>query len=164
MINVLNFARKFKYPLQRSAFTYCDDERPSRIDFAELRYGGPFTTEHCQVEDVKTFLRMLKLLLCLGIIFIVEIPISFVAFNIFGAHIGYKADFISRCTVWAILDLESSSLRYIMVIAHIYIYKVLYGRWTSMFIRLSAGLLLYILGTVSILAIAHTRGPTLPML
>ena len=109
VINVLSFARKFKFPLQRSAFTYCDDERPSRIDFAKLRYGGPFTTE--QVEDVKIFLRILKLLLCLGAIFVVEIPISFVVFNIFGAHTGYKADFISRCTVWAIL--ESSSLRYI---------------------------------------------------
>ena len=35
----------------------------------------------------------------------------------------------------------------------IYIYKVLCGRWTSMFIHLYAGLLLYILGTVSMLAI-----------
>ena len=50
VLSVLNFARKHKYPLQRSAFTYCDDERPSRIDFAKSRYGGPFTTE--KVEDV----------------------------------------------------------------------------------------------------------------
>ena len=28
VLKVLNFARKHKYPLQRSAFTYCDDERP----------------------------------------------------------------------------------------------------------------------------------------
>ena len=53
VFKVLNFARKHKYPLKRSAFTYCDDERPSRIDFSKERYGGPFTTE--QVEDVKTF-------------------------------------------------------------------------------------------------------------
>ena len=51
VLKVLNFARKNKYPLQRSAFTYCDDERPSRLDYAKERFGGPFTTE--QVEDVK---------------------------------------------------------------------------------------------------------------
>ena len=43
VFRVLNFARKNKYPLRRSAFTYCDDFRPSRIDFAKERYGGPFT-------------------------------------------------------------------------------------------------------------------------
>ena len=46
---VLRFAWKNSYPLQRSAFTYCDDERPSRLDFAKERFGGPFSTE--QVED-----------------------------------------------------------------------------------------------------------------
>ena len=64
---MLNFARIHRWPLRRSAFTYCDDEKPSRIDLAKERYGGPFTTE--QVEDVKTFLRILGLLLTLGPLF-----------------------------------------------------------------------------------------------
>ncbi len=42
---VISFAIKHKKPIRRSAFTYCDDERPSRLDFAKQRYGGPFTTE-----------------------------------------------------------------------------------------------------------------------
>ena len=50
--NVLKFAIKNKYPRQRSAFTYCEDIIPSRIDFGKHKYGGPFTTE--QVEDVKS--------------------------------------------------------------------------------------------------------------
>ena len=54
---VLKFAAKHDKPLRRSALTYCDDERPTRIEFAKQRYGGPFTTE--MVEDVKTFLRIL---------------------------------------------------------------------------------------------------------
>ena len=45
VIRVLNFARKHGSPAQRSAFTYCDDELPSRLDFAKERYGGPFTSE-----------------------------------------------------------------------------------------------------------------------
>ena len=57
VFNVLKYAKNFKQPRYRSAFTYCEDELPSRIDFGKSKYGGPFTTE--QVEDVKTFLRML---------------------------------------------------------------------------------------------------------
>ena len=52
--NVIRYAIKHKHPRCRSAFTYCEDELPSRIDFGKSKYGGPFTTE--QVEDVKTFL------------------------------------------------------------------------------------------------------------
>ena len=55
--NVVKYAIKNKHPRYRSAFTYCEDELPSRIDFGKNKYGGPFTTE--QVEDVKTFLRLL---------------------------------------------------------------------------------------------------------
>ncbi len=54
---VIRYAIKNKHPRCRSAFTYCEDELPSRIDFGKSKYGGPFTTE--QVEDVKTFLRLL---------------------------------------------------------------------------------------------------------
>ena len=54
---VIRYAIRNKYPRQRSAFTYCEDELPSRIDLGKSKYGGPFTIE--QVEDVKTFLRLL---------------------------------------------------------------------------------------------------------
>ena len=54
---VVKFAIKHKHPRCRSAFTYCEDELPSRLDLGKHKYGGPFTTE--QVEDVKTFLRLL---------------------------------------------------------------------------------------------------------
>ena len=81
---VLNFVRTHKLPLRRSAFTYCDDEKPSRIDFAKERYGGPFTTE--QIEDVKTFLRILEFLLTLGPLFFMDIPSWLIGFTIFGLH------------------------------------------------------------------------------
>ena len=41
--------RRHKYPLQCSAFTFSEDDKPSRLDFAKAKYGGPFTTE--QAED-----------------------------------------------------------------------------------------------------------------
>ena len=64
---VLTYALKHKYARQRSAFTYCDDELPSRLDFGKSKYGGPFTTE--QVEDVKTFFRALGLLLIVSFVY-----------------------------------------------------------------------------------------------
>ena len=57
---VIRYAVRTKHPRCRSAFTYCEENLPSRIDFGKSKYGGPFTTE--QVEDVKTFLRLLPVL------------------------------------------------------------------------------------------------------
>ena len=57
VVRVIKYAAQNKVPRQRSAFTYCETDIPSRIDFAKKRYGGPFTAE--QVEDVKTFFRLL---------------------------------------------------------------------------------------------------------
>ena len=56
---ILKFAAKHKAPLNRSAFTYWEEDIPSRIDLGKSKYGGPFTTE--QVEDVKTVLRLLAI-------------------------------------------------------------------------------------------------------
>ena len=60
---MLRFAWNHKYPLHHSAFTFCEENTPSSIDFDKERCGGPFTPE--EVEDVKTFLRLLLLLLSL---------------------------------------------------------------------------------------------------
>ena len=61
IFKVLNYARHHSQPVFRSAFTY--GEVPSRLDLAKNRYGGPFTTE--EVEDVKTFGRILLVLISL---------------------------------------------------------------------------------------------------
>ena len=58
---VLCYARKHKYPENRSALTYWEEEAPSRLDLGKEKYGGPFTVE--EVEDVKTVFRMLPLLI-----------------------------------------------------------------------------------------------------
>ena len=59
LFRVLNYARKTKYPERRSAFTYIDEEAPSRLDYGKHKFGGPFTEE--EVENVKTVLRLLLL-------------------------------------------------------------------------------------------------------
>ena len=67
MYRVLKYAMEHKYPEQRSAFTYWEEEYPSRIDFGKSKYGGPFTTE--QVEDVKTFFGGLGMVLIVSAVF-----------------------------------------------------------------------------------------------
>uniref|UniRef100_A0A1X7TE63 Major facilitator superfamily associated domain-containing protein n=1 Tax=Amphimedon queenslandica TaxID=400682 RepID=A0A1X7TE63_AMPQE len=61
IIGVLCYARKHKYPENRSALTYWEEEAPSRLDLGKEFYGGPFTEE--EVDDVKTFFRMVPLLI-----------------------------------------------------------------------------------------------------
>ena len=63
IINVIKFAWKHKYPVNRSAFTYWENDIPSRINLGKHKYGGPFTNE--QVEDVKTLLQLLILIMSL---------------------------------------------------------------------------------------------------
>ncbi|KAL5505147.1 hypothetical protein EMCRGX_G006533 [Ephydatia muelleri] len=63
VFKVLQFAKNHKTPLHRSALTYWEDGPPSRLDMGKDKYGGPFTNE--QVEDVKTFFRLLYSLACI---------------------------------------------------------------------------------------------------
>ena len=69
IIKVLSFTAQHKQPVRRSAFTY-GELPPSRLDLGKKRYGGPFTTE--QVEDVKSFGRILLMLLTLFGVLLLE--------------------------------------------------------------------------------------------
>ena len=60
---VLKYSWKHKVPECRSASTYWEEDIPLRIDLGKKKYGGSFDNE--EVEDTKTFLRFLPLLLCL---------------------------------------------------------------------------------------------------
>ena len=60
LYQVLKYSYDHKYPERRSALSYWENEMPSRIDLGKGKYGGPFTYE--QVEDVKTFFRLLLLM------------------------------------------------------------------------------------------------------
>ena len=146
VFKVLNFARKHKHPLQRSAFTYADDEEPTRIDFAKERYGGPFTTE--QVEDVKTFLRILSVLLLLGPAFCLEIPMGPI-FHLYATHVG-KGSPKNECSVSLLLQ-DMAILRSIIVVTifPIYvwlIYSVLRRCIPKILIRIWIGELLLVVG------------------
>ena len=71
---VTKFAYQHKTPVRRSAFTYCEDEIPRGLDLGKEKYGGSFTTE--QVEDVKVFYGILKVLLSFGGVFFLDFAAS----------------------------------------------------------------------------------------
>lgn len=74
IVKVLKFRFKHKHPMQRSAFTYWEDELPARIDLAKQKYGGPHTNE--EVEDVKTFIGMLATILTSSVFLTINIADS----------------------------------------------------------------------------------------
>ena len=63
IFKVLHYSWCHKCPERRSAFTYWENQIPSRINLGKEKYGGPFTNE--QVEDVKCTLILLLLMISL---------------------------------------------------------------------------------------------------
>ena len=74
LFGVLKYTWHHKYPENRSALTYWEDELPKRIDFAKTRFGGPFS--HEAVENVKTFLRILVILCAASLYFMASDPVT----------------------------------------------------------------------------------------
>ena len=81
--SVLKYAATHKYPARRSALTYWEEDIPSRIDLGKSKYGGPFTTE--QVEDVKTFFRLLAVCMAVSI-FLYPLSLCNLSLHIFASH------------------------------------------------------------------------------
>ena len=164
VFKIIDFARKHKHPLQRSAFTYCDNYIPSRLDFAKERYGGPFTTE--QVENVKTFLRILIVLFAIGPVFALEVPGSYFLFPVFGIHALRHIRHVPQnarefCTVpytvigtGALMSIMSTLVLFPAYICITFI--ILRKRAQSIFIRMSLGAILCLLGVASLLIIDIT--------
>ena len=160
IVKVLLFARRNKYPLHRSAFTYSSDKKYTRLDFAKEIFGGPFTTE--QVEDTKSFFKILAVLFSLGPVFAVNVPSSYLGLTIFGYHVGSvhnvnnSMGFLDSCTSWVLV--WSGNLKYISgaVLFPIYmwfIFSYLRKRVPKMFVRLAAGIVTYLLGNLCLLVI-----------
>lgn len=136
VISVLKYAASHKQPERRSAFTYCEDLPPQRIDFGKTKYGGPFTTE--EVEDVKTFLRILAVVLCAA---------AFLVASNNSAYYFHKDHFRSNTNLSSCL-VAVTSLGYsyqLFVVVSIPVYELLiypfFQRWTpSMLKRLGLGI------------------------
>ena len=74
LFDVLKYAWNHKFPVNRSALTYWEEDIPKRIDLAKEKYGGPYTTEN--VEDVKTFMRIMAFILAMFVYYLPYAAIS----------------------------------------------------------------------------------------
>ena len=139
IFKVLNYARKTKYPEHRSAFTYIDEEEPSRLDYGKHKFGGPFTEE--EVEDVKTIFRLLPL----GLI-------------IFGAFVDSKIN-MQNDNIYSLLstNFEPIDLLYIITIItpillipayRFIVFPLLHNRIPSLIKRAGAGLVIMLIGNL----------------
>ena len=131
---VLSFARKHKYPLNRSAFTYWEEQRPSRIDLGESKYGGPFS--HEQIEDVKAIFRMAKLLLLLTGFFICRNGFDLI--NISFKYVSYSQRLTFQAIVTAVVLIS-------LLLHELLIYPCFKARYPGTLIRTSIGTVLSLL-------------------
>ena len=161
VFRVLNFTRKHKYPLQRSAFTY--NENPSRIDYAKEKYGGPFTTE--QVEDVKTLFRILTVLLLIGPVFLLEVPLES-TYNLFTDHtVSNNSHYHGDECSWRAVVQNVTMLRNLAAVISFpmyiwLIYTVLRRCIPRMLVRIWIGELLFLLGILAMFLVdssGHVR-------
>ena len=170
VLKVLNYARKNKIPRRRSAFTFADQHMPSRMDFAKERFGGPFTSE--EVEDVKTFLRILLILLTLIPIHFLHVPASFFVFSLLGQHVGPRTTIstthFNHCSAeW--FTLQSGSMigvvsTFCFPIYIWFIFSYLQNRLPRIFTRLKLGIVVFLLGVFSMLIVditGHAISPSI---
>ena len=128
---VLNYARRHRFPERRSAFTYWEDECPTRLDLGKDKYGGPFTVE--EVEDVKTILKLVPLITCiapsLAFYLWVDVPIAVQSY--------------CSTTLRPYLNLVQSVVMISWApIYHFIIYPFFYNRVPTMLKRIGFGLFL----------------------
>ena len=155
---VVSFGLKHKNPIRRSAFTYCEDELPSRLDLGKEKYGGPFTTE--QVENVKVFFGILQLLISLGPFLAIERS-TYCLLSIFSNHLSpnstaqstimsfHSIDSIQSLIVLSIFCLYLIFLRPFI---HFYIPGMLKRVKFGMILMITPALCIFILDTIG-----HTK-------
>ena len=143
IFKVLNYARHHSQPVFRSAFTY--GEVPSRLDLAKNRYGGPFTTE--EVEDVKTFCRILGVLTSLFGFHLLP--------NTLSSFTGYYYNTLYSDNEQSTLHYDfliyvniQSILPFLLIPVHMLIIRPCFNRYTyriSILNKMGAGLILVVM-------------------
>ena len=133
IVRVLCYARKHKYPENRSALTYWEEEAPSRLDLGKDKYGGPFTEE--EVEDVKTVFRILPLF------------IGFVALNLSNDYYLSVTDNFKTCYI--VTGSQFNSCSVILMLVYLFFIRVCFYKYIpSMLTRMSVGIFLAFIVTV----------------
>ena len=136
------YGRKHKYPENRSALTYWEEEAPSRLDLGKGKYGGPFTEE--EVEDVKTFFRMLPLF------------IAVVAYILSNDSYWSAIDSFLFTTCLALCDSAVNLFSVLTMLLYLFLIRVYFYKYVpSMMSRMSLEVFIALLVIVSKLIVFH---------
>ena len=141
IVRVLNYARKNKYPRYRSALTYWEDNYPSRLDLGKEKYGGPFSEE--EVEDVKTVLRLIPLIIICALVYTLAWEILAVPEHLLPANDKYMQCLSTQST------LPYIAVTILVPIYQFLIYPLFYKYIPSMLKRIGLGLVFALLTTLS---------------
>ena len=142
-----------------SAFVYSDRRIPTRMDFAKERFGGPFANS--DVEDVKTFGRILCLLLSIAPVFFLDIPISYNVFTLLALHSGPSSFYSNQSVTLEWVLLGSGALPYLSAVIGLSLYmwvtfNVLQNGVPKILIRMGFVIVLYIIAVLSLLILDLT--------
>lgn len=163
IFQVLKYALENKHPKKRSALSFCDDEKPSRIDFGKSKYGGPFSTE--QVEDVKTCLRILAFLVVMNFFFIAaygpQNAKPYLIRHLFSSGSCYERGFLTNLRIYCNVAF--------IVVHELFVYPILCNRMPSILKRFGFAIVLFLLSNFFQFGIdivghlqVHTANVTLP--
>ena len=140
VLKVTKFAYQHKIPVRRSAFTYCEDDLPSGLDLGKNKYGGPFTTG--EVEDVKAFYGILKVLLSYGTVFFFFIAVGNFAPPFDFVKTGYDTIWITPTVILYLLLIVSIPL-YLCLIRPFFSYCI-----PGMLKRMGVGMFIILISLV----------------
>ena len=156
VFKVLKYSVKHKYPQNRSAFTFWEQDTPSRIDIGKNKYGGPFSTE--QVEDTKTFLRILLLFFSLFGLRAIKNNTEGIIKEIRPSFGNISTANTTIFTSYVIIGSDSNHLTSLTVLVTIPLCQIilkplLHNYYPAMLKRFWLGLLLTILSTTTVLVL-----------
>uniref|UniRef100_A0A1X7UKY2 Major facilitator superfamily (MFS) profile domain-containing protein n=1 Tax=Amphimedon queenslandica TaxID=400682 RepID=A0A1X7UKY2_AMPQE len=135
IVRVLCYARKHKYPENRSALTYWEEKAPSRIDLGKDKYGGPFTVE--EVENVKTVFRIIPMF------------IAIIGYSL-SEEVYFNNDNNTSFLVCGILnDGLHNGCSFLLILLYLYFFRVFFYKYIpSMLRRMSFGLVFALISRI----------------
>lgn len=148
---VTDFAHRHRTPLNRSAFTYCEDEWPTRLDLGKQKYGGTYMTG--EVEDVKTFYGMLKVLLALGPVFFLRVATDTTS-PLFHPHMDNFVNFTTSMSAFSAILHGNTLFTPLVVILSIPLYLCALRPYIARYLpkmlnRIAIGILMDVMVVVS---------------
>ena len=148
IFRVLNYARKNKYPRNRSALTYWEEDYPSRLDLGKEKYGGPFSEE--EVENVKTVFRLLPLFLSV-VGFLMWWGAYVLPFRVSGFEDNTLSNFLKLSIEQNRIPLFVCSV--LIVLYQFIIYPLFYKCIPSMLKRIGLGLVIALFSTLFVMIV-----------